>query len=171
MLRFVQPSESAHRFPRMRVTPDQIIRDEIRAVGAYHVPDSRGYVKLDAMENPYGLPAELAEELGRLAAEAPLNRYPDPSAAALKARLREVMGVPAGMELLLGNGSDEIILMLALAVNRPGAMLLAPGAVVRHVPHGRELRGPALRGRAACAGLRPRPAAPWRARSARIAPR
>ena len=110
----------------MRVTPDQIIRDEIRAVGAYHVPDSRGYVKLDAMENPYGLPAELAEEVGRLATEAALNRYPDPSAAGLKARLREVMGVPAGMQLLIGNGSDEIILMLALAVNRPGASLLAP---------------------------------------------
>ena len=110
----------------MPVTPDQIIRDEIRAVGAYHVPDSRGYVKLDAMENPYGLPVELAEEVGRLAAGAALNRYPDPSAAGLKARLREVMDVPAGMELLVGNGSDEIILMLALAVNRPGATLLAP---------------------------------------------
>jgi histidinol-phosphate aminotransferase len=110
----------------MKVTPDQIIRDEIRAVGAYHVPDSRGYVKLDAMENPYGLPAELAAEVGGLAAEAALNRYPDPSAAGLKARLREVMGVPQGMELLVGNGSDEIILMLALAVNRPGATLLAP---------------------------------------------
>lgn len=110
----------------MRVTPDQIIRDEIRAVGAYHVPDSRGYVKLDAMENPYGLPADLAAEVGRLAAEAQLNRYPDPTASALKARLREVMTVPAGMELLVGNGSDEIILLLAMAVGRPGAALLAP---------------------------------------------
>jgi histidinol-phosphate aminotransferase len=118
--------EAARRFPRMRVTPDQIIRDEIRSAGAYHVPDSRGYVKLDAMENPYGLPPDLAAEVGRLAAEASLNRYPDPSAAGLKARLREVMGVPADMDLLVGNGSDEIILMLALAVNRPGATLLAP---------------------------------------------
>jgi histidinol-phosphate aminotransferase len=110
----------------MRVTPDQIIRDEIRAISAYHVPDSRGYVKLDAMENPYGLPAELAAEVAALAAEAPLNRYPDPSASALKARLREVMAIPAGLELLLGNGSDELIHILALAVNRPGAALLAP---------------------------------------------
>jgi len=110
----------------MRVTPDQIIRDEIRSAGAYHVPDSRGYVKLDAMENPYGLPPDLAAEVGALAAEAALNRYPDPSAAELKARLRQVMDVPADMDLLVGNGSDEIILMLALAVNRPGATLLAP---------------------------------------------
>jgi len=110
----------------MRITPDQIIRDEVRAMAAYHVPDSRGYVKLDAMENPYGLPPALAAELGQLAAQAALNRYPDPSAAALKARLREVMGIPAGMDILVGNGSDEIILLLALAANRPGAALLAP---------------------------------------------
>jgi histidinol-phosphate aminotransferase len=110
----------------MRITPDQILRDEIRAMAAYHVPDSRGYVKLDAMENPYALPDPLAAEVAKLAAEAALNRYPDPSAVALKARLREVMGVPPGMELLVGNGSDEIILLLALAVNRPGATLLAP---------------------------------------------
>jgi len=110
----------------MRITPDQIIRDEVRAMAAYHVPDSHGYVKLDAMENPYGLPSALAAEVGQLAAEAALNRYPDPSAAALKARLREVMGVPEGIDILVGNGSDEIILMLALAANRPGAALLAP---------------------------------------------
>ena len=54
-----------------------------------------------------------------------MNRYPDPGRRALKARLREVMGVPDGMELLLGNGSDELIQILALAVNRPGAVLLS----------------------------------------------
>src|SRR5262245_23711223 len=110
----------------MRITPDQIIRDEVRAMAAYHVPDSRGYVKLDAMENPYGLPPALAAEVGQLAAGAALNRYPDASAAALKARLRDAMSIPAGMDILVGNGSDEIILMLALAANRPGAVLLAP---------------------------------------------
>ena len=35
------------------------------------------------------------------------------------------MDVPDGMELLLGNGSDELIQILALAVNRPGAVLLS----------------------------------------------
>ena len=56
---------------------------------------------------------------------APINRYPDPSARALKERLRETMSVPQGVELLLGNGSDELIQMLALAVARPGAVLLS----------------------------------------------
>lgn len=30
----------------------RIVRDDVRAMGAYHVPDATGRVKLDAMENP-----------------------------------------------------------------------------------------------------------------------
>jgi histidinol-phosphate aminotransferase len=108
----------------MPVTPDQIIRDEIRSLSAYHVPDSAGMVKLDAMENPYPLPSDMAAQIGRLAAEAPLNRYPDPSGQALKQRLRESMRLPGDMEVLLGNGSDELIQVLACAAARPGAVLL-----------------------------------------------
>jgi histidinol-phosphate aminotransferase len=108
----------------MKPTPEQLIRDEVRALAAYPVPDSRGMIKLDAMENPYGLPAELQAEVAATVAGAALNRYPDPQAQTLKLRLRETMSVPEGMELLLGNGSDELIQMLALALARPGAVLL-----------------------------------------------
>jgi histidinol-phosphate aminotransferase len=109
----------------MDKTPKTVIRDEVRAISAYHVPGSRGFIKLDAMENPYGLPADLDAEIGALAADASLNRYPDPGATMLKAALRKAMGVPDGMDLLLGNGSDELIQILALAVNRPGAVLMS----------------------------------------------
>src|SRR5258706_3128716 len=78
------------------------------------------------MENPYRLPQALRAELGALAGEAEINRYPDPGADALKARLRAAMGIPAAAALVLGNGSDEIIQMLALAVAKPGATILAP---------------------------------------------
>jgi histidinol-phosphate aminotransferase len=108
----------------MRPAPEHLIRDEIRALAAYHVPDSAGMVKLDAMENPYALPPDMTEEIGRIAARAALNRYPDPAAHALKRRLRETMAVPAEADLLLGNGSDELIQVLACAVARPGAVLL-----------------------------------------------
>lgn len=110
---------------KMNKTPDSVIREEVRALAAYHVADSRGMVKLDAMENPYGLPADLCAEIGELAAAAGLNRYPDPAAALLKSRLSETMKVPERMELLLGNGSDELIQILALAVHRPGAVLMS----------------------------------------------
>lgn len=108
----------------MSKTPKDIIRDEIRALAAYHVQDATGMVKLDAMENPYPLPPALAAEVAALVASAPVNRYPDPRSPALKARLREAMQIPAGMDIVLGNGSDELIQMLALAVAKPGATIL-----------------------------------------------
>lgn len=108
----------------MAKAPDEIIRDDIRALSAYHVPASAGMVKLDAMENPYSLPADLQVAIAERVRAAALNRYPDPSAAELKQRLRAVMKIPAGMELVLGNGSDELIQMLALAVAKPGAVML-----------------------------------------------
>ncbi|WP_054773207.1 histidinol-phosphate transaminase [Methylogaea oryzae] len=105
---------------------ESLIRPEVRALSAYHVADAVGYVKLDAMENPYTWPeAMTAEWLERLRS-LPLNRYPDPSPAGLKTLLRDSNGVPPGMDLLLGNGSDEIIQMLLMAVAGPGVKVLAP---------------------------------------------
>src|SRR5262245_32534641 len=100
------------------------LRDEVLSTSAYHVADAGGMVKLDAMENPYALPAALQEELGRLAARAPLNRYPDADASSLRAALKASMGVPGAMDMMLGNGSDELIQVLALACARPGAVML-----------------------------------------------
>ncbi len=104
-------------------TPQSLIREEVLALGAYLVPDSTGLVKLDAMENPYRLPPALAAELGTLLAQAPVNRYPQADASVLKAAIREALAVPADCDILLGNGSDEIIQLLALAVAKPGAVL------------------------------------------------
>ena len=102
-----------------------LVRDEILQLSAYHVPPAAGLVKLDAMENPYRLPPELAREMGERLAGVAVNRYPDPSSAALKARLRESMGIPDSLGLVLGNGSDELIQMLSLLVARPGAVALS----------------------------------------------
>ncbi len=106
-------------------TPDSLVRDEIRALAAYHVPSSAGLVKLDAMENPYRLPAALQSELATLLAAQPFNRYPDADAVRLKTALRKAMGLPAAAALLVGNGSDEIIQIIAMAVAKPGATLLS----------------------------------------------
>jgi histidinol-phosphate aminotransferase len=108
----------------MAQTPQDVIRDEIRALKSYHVPDPSGMVKLDAMENPYRLPESVRAEIAEVVADAAINRYPDASAARLKACLRAALEIPADMDLLLGNGSDEIIQMLMLATARPGASVL-----------------------------------------------
>jgi len=102
-----------------------LLRREILDLHAYHVPDSAGYIKLDAMENPYFIPLALREEIAATVANAAINRYPDPSAASLKEKIRGVIGLPQGLELLLGNGSDELIQLLAMALNKPGATMLS----------------------------------------------
>ena len=107
-------------------SPDKVIREDILAVSAYHVPPAVGLVKLDAMENPYRLPEDLCLEIAQIVARAPINRYPDPTASALKSKLRQVMNIPTGCDVLLGNGSDEIIQMAIVAASRPGAVIMAP---------------------------------------------
>lgn len=108
----------------MAKTPEELIRDEIRALSGYHVADASGMVKLDAMENPHRLPNDVRQRIAELVVQAEINRYPDSGASRLKAKLREALGVPDGADLVLGNGSDEIIQMLMLATARPGASVL-----------------------------------------------
>jgi len=110
----------------MKGGPEAWVREEILALKAYHVPSAEGFVKLDAMENPYRLPEKLREEVGRLVAGVAVNRYPDPSAPELKRRLRETMAIPADAAILLGNGSDEIITIVAQTLARPRAVMLCP---------------------------------------------
>ena len=104
----------------------KIIRPEILAMQAYHVSDATGLVKLDVMESPYRLPEGLAAEIGQLVSEIEMNRYPVPSATRLRALIREVMQVPAGCDVLLGNGSDECIQYITAAIAREGAVVMAP---------------------------------------------
>jgi histidinol-phosphate aminotransferase len=104
----------------------QWIRPEVRALSAYHVADPGGMIKLDAMENPYPWPDELvAAWLERLRGVS-FNRYPDPGAAALKARMRDAMSVPEAAQVVLGNGSDELIQMIIQSVAMPGRVIMAP---------------------------------------------
>lgn len=104
----------------------KVVRDDVRALAAYHVPDATGLVKLDAMENPYTLPPELQRELGQRLGALGLNRYPVPSYAALKTAIRQHMHIPSGFDVMLGNGSDELIAIVSTACAKPGAKVLAP---------------------------------------------
>ncbi len=103
-----------------------VIREDVRAISAYHVPPASGFIKLDAMENPFGLPAPLAQELGALLAQVALNRYPPANPVGFKAKLGHAVGLPAGMSLMLGNGSDELIHLVIQACAKPGATVLSP---------------------------------------------
>jgi histidinol-phosphate aminotransferase len=105
------------------------IRDDVRAGSVYPVEPAAGLIKLDAMENPYRLPAELARRLGERLADVSINRYPPADPQAFKQRLAARIGLPGSMQLMLGNGSDELIHLLIQACARGGpepATVLAP---------------------------------------------
>ena len=104
----------------------QWIKPELLELSAYHVPDAEGLIKLDAMENPYLLPVGLQEKVLEIMSGAEINRYPDPDAGKLKQRLREVMDIPESMAIMLGNGSDELIQIIALAIAQSDKTILAP---------------------------------------------
>ncbi len=104
------------------------IRSDVRAISGYHVAEASGFIKLDAMENPYHLPEHLLQELGQRLAAVTLNRYPVATYTTLKQRICTQLGVPAGYDVILGNGSDELISILdmACALQERRALVLAP---------------------------------------------
>ena len=104
----------------------KVVRQDIQSMHAYAIQDSTGLVKLDAMENPFRLSEALQHELGERLGRVAINRYPVGCVADVIAALSAYVKLPAGCKLMLGNGSDELISLLALACDIPGATLLAP---------------------------------------------
>jgi histidinol-phosphate aminotransferase len=104
----------------------QRIRQDVQSMHAYAIQDSAGMVKLDAMENPHRLPADLQKALGERLGALALNRYPGERVNELRHALASYAGMPEGFDIMLGNGSDELISLLAMACDVPGASILAP---------------------------------------------
>ncbi len=106
-------------------------RKEVLEMVAYKVANAQGFIKLDAMENPFSWPEEIKKEWIEHLKEAKLNRYPDPEAVQLVSTLRKVNHLPEQFDILLGNGSDEIIQLLLMALPEGSAVLApAPGFVM-----------------------------------------
>jgi len=104
----------------------RLIRSDVQGMHAYAVQPSAGLLKLDAMENPHRLSPELQRALGERLGAVALNRYPGERVEVLRQALTAYAQVPAGYSLMLGNGSDELISLLAMACDVPGATILAP---------------------------------------------
>ncbi len=103
-----------------------LIHQQIRELSAYQTVPFDGPIKLDAMECPYGIPASLHVELQAQLEDVEVNRYPDARASELKRQLRNTFDIPATYELTLGNGSDELLQLIQLAVGGYGRTILAP---------------------------------------------
>jgi len=114
-----EPTPLARRLAR-------VIRQDVQSTHGYAIQPSAGLVKLDAMENPFQLPEALQRALGERLGRVAINRYPVQCAADVVAALSRHVQLPAGCKLMLGNGSDELIDLLSVACNVPGASILAP---------------------------------------------
>jgi histidinol-phosphate aminotransferase len=104
----------------------RVLRQDVQSMHAYAVQPSAGLVKLDSMENPFRLPGALQQALGERLGRVALNRYPAGRVEELREALARHAQMPAGCALTLGNGSDEIITMLSMACDVPGAVFMAP---------------------------------------------
>ena len=110
----------------MSAHPLRFIRQDIQSMHAYAIQPSEGMVKLDAMENPHRLNADLQIALGERLGALALNRYPGERVNELRHALAQYAGMPEGFDIMLGNGSDELISLLAMACDVPGASILSP---------------------------------------------
>ena len=102
------------------------IREIIQQQSSYHVPPAGDFIKLDAMENPWPMPTEINQAWRASLASSNLNRYPDPQAGELTPRLRKLMDIPDRAEVMLGNGSDELIQVILMALAGENVSVLAP---------------------------------------------
>ncbi|MBI5716153.1 MAG: histidinol-phosphate transaminase [Burkholderiales bacterium] len=115
--------------PTLAARLQRTLRQDVQSMHAYAIQPSAGFVKLDTMENPHRLPEALQRELGERLARVAINRYPAERTEDLRAALARHAGLHElgeGCALTLGNGSDEIITMLCMAADKPGACYMAP---------------------------------------------
>jgi histidinol-phosphate aminotransferase len=111
-----------------------LINPAIRAQKAYHLERRDVPVKLNQNENPFDWPRAIKEEIGRFCVERPWNRYPPFVPEELKVMLGEYIGI-APECIIAGNGSNEmlLVLMLALAGRGRPVILCQPTFTVYHL--------------------------------------
>jgi histidinol-phosphate aminotransferase len=96
----------------------RLVLPQVRKLAAYHIDETPTRIKLDAMENPFSMPDDVKIQIAAAAKSAAINRYPDPSAQELKQAIAGMWGMEPN-QMVLGNGSDELIQAVILAFGGP----------------------------------------------------
>jgi histidinol-phosphate aminotransferase len=113
-----------------------LAREDLRTLVPYDAPLYPDVIKLDANENPYRFPPEVLSKIFREIHARDFNRYPDPAAVSLREKLAAYTG--AGPEnIMVGNGSDEIILNIMLAFGAGAKFAVATPTFSMYGLHGR----------------------------------
>ncbi len=102
-----------------------LVKKDVRELKPYQVENIPCRVRLDAMENPYHLPESLMIKILEGVKRVEINRYPDPIASRLKGIISSDVNVPLD-NIIIGNGSDELIQMILTVFGEEGDKVLFP---------------------------------------------
>jgi len=104
----------------------EYLREDLRKINAYQVYQQPCTLKLDANENPYPIPLEIRAQLAsELLNGNNYHLYPDTDANGLRDALANQLKVNRE-NIIIGNGSDELIRIVTFAFAGPGDKILCP---------------------------------------------
>ena len=108
----------------MTVDVEALMRAGLRDLKPYEVPSYDKVIKLDANENSYDFPRPVMDEINSAIGTQTFNRYPDAEARELRQAISSYAGVDVA-GIMVGNGSDELILNLLIAFGSGGRVAIA----------------------------------------------
>ncbi|MFZ5595411.1 MAG: histidinol-phosphate transaminase [Bacillota bacterium] len=97
----------------------RLVREDLKDMEPYDAYYAPGVVRMDGNENPYDFPGEVTEYMENEISRQFFSRYPDPMARELVRELSSYLGVSPDC-IMVGNGSDELILNIMLAFGSGG---------------------------------------------------
>lgn len=109
----------------MKINVHNLVRPEITDLRPYVVNNVPHRIKMDANENPYDIPKHIKEHINKEIINHNFNRYPDPMAIELREALAVELGIDGG-QILIGNGSDELIGYTISAFGGSGSAVIFP---------------------------------------------
>ncbi|TYO96267.1 histidinol-phosphate transaminase [Desulfallas thermosapovorans] len=104
--------------------PGLLVRERLKELIPYQEVSYPEVIKLNANENPYDFPAEIWRDINEMLGAQSFTRYPDAMAQQLIRELARCYSVGED-NIMVGNGSDELILNLMLTFGAGNRVVIA----------------------------------------------
>lgn len=112
----------------MGIDIERLVRPEVAKIKTYKGEKDTGNYRLDLSgnESPYDLPRHIKEEITAKIRENPLNYYPTLYTKSLRCSIAEYLDINIDCDqVIVGNGSDDVLDMLIDTFIEPGDRVLA----------------------------------------------
>ena len=116
------------------------MKQSVRNKKIYTLPDINYDIKINQNENPYDLPTEVKSAILAKFRETEWNRYPRLGSGGLRQKIADYLNISA-KQVMVGNGSNEILLAVMNAVLEPGKSLLIAEPTFSLYRHYGEING------------------------------